>query len=109
MAKTKFVLARVTMTGVTPFYSDGIKIKDNYAITDEFHGGSHQRLSTTWKQRKVEFELINPRDHLGLLQVAERCRMGETFTITVFGEDEKGVFRAVHRVDGCIRSERAHV
>ena len=102
MSKTKYVLARVTMTGVPSFYCDGLKIKDEFATEDEHHGGSSNRLSVTFKKRKVEFELVNPRDHMSLNQIAYRCRKGETFTITAFGEDEKGVFRALERLDGCI-------
>lgn len=102
MVKTRYVMARVTMVGVTPIYCDGLKVTDEQAVEDEHHGGSADRLSVTWKKRSVKFELLNPRDHMALNQVIYRCRRGEDFTITGFGEDENGNMKALERVDNAI-------
>ena len=100
MVKTKYVMARVTMTGLPPIYCDGLKVTDDQAVEDEFYGGSADRLSQTWKKRTVKVELINPRDHMALNQFIYACRRGASATVTGFAEDENGNMKALERVDG---------
>jgi hypothetical protein len=101
MVKTPYVLAQVTMTGITPFYCLGGNIDDETKTTDEYHGGSSDRLSETQGQRTVKWSLDGPLDHMSLNLLAYQCRAGFTFTITWFGQDANGVFRALERTDGC--------
>jgi hypothetical protein len=101
MVKTPYVLAKVTMTGLPPFYCDGGEIDDQMKATNEFHGGSHNRISETQGERTVTYKLTNPMDHMSLNMLAYKCRQGFTFTISWFGEDTAGVFRQLERTDGC--------
>jgi hypothetical protein len=101
MVKTPYVLAKITATGLPPIYCDGGEIDDQMKSSNEFHGGSHDRLSETLGERTVTWKLTNPMDHLSLNLLAYQCRAGFTFTISWFGEDTSGVFRQLERTDGC--------
>lgn len=109
MVKTPYVLAKVTATKLPPFYCDGGEIDDTIKVSDEFEGSSQNRLSQTHGERTVKWKLNNVQDHMSLNLLAYRCRKGEDFTITWFGEDSKGVFRALERTDGCSAPNRKRV
>lgn len=107
MVKTPYVLARCTISSIaTPVYCDGGEVDDTMKTDDEHHGGDHNRLSVTFQERSVKFKLVKPRDHMALNLMCYRSRKGESFTIIFFGEDSKGVFRALERLDGCVVPDR---
>lgn len=103
---TRYNIIQVRMTGLKPFYAKGIKIKDEMKAEREYHSGSHDALSITLKEREVEFEIQEPKDHAELNQISYRCRNGESFTIVCLGRDENGNMVALERLDGCVIPSR---
>lgn len=103
---TEYNLIKVIMEGVKPFKCMGIKITDTMETDQEYHGASNEAFQTTMKKRKVEFEILEPRDHADLQNVAMRCRQGESFTIVAMGQDRNKNWKAMETLIGCVIPNR---
>lgn len=98
-----YTLCKVMAEGIPPFYCDGIKISDDTEIEREFHGASHELFAYTYKKRNIDFELIEPRDHAALNDIARKCREEKfVFTIVAMSETETGDFVPMERLEGCV-------
>jgi hypothetical protein len=107
MEITSYVLCQVRIEGLDAFFCNGLKVTDDTESTAEYQGGSRDLFGITFKKRKIKFEILEPKDHAQLNQLRDMCvEEGKTFTIIAFGQNAKGNWEAMERLEGCTISGR---
>lgn len=99
---TEYTLAQVRIENFPPFYCDGMKITDDRESELKYHGASRKPFQRTQKKEKIEWEMLEPRDHASLHRAHQLCKNeGKTFTMTILAQNNKGEWKVMERLDDC--------